>query len=60
MNANKGAGLDFEQPILVLDQKIAEMKAFAIENGLDIGSELTRLEKKRQQLLSKVRQKMTP
>jgi acetyl-CoA carboxylase carboxyl transferase subunit alpha len=60
MNANKGAGLDFEQPILVLDQKIAEMKAFAIENGLDIGSELTRLEKKRQQILSKVRQKMTP
>ena len=60
MNANKGAGLDFEQPIMVLDQKIAEMKAFAVENGLDIDAELVRLEKKRQQLLSRVRQKMSP
>jgi acetyl-CoA carboxylase carboxyl transferase subunit alpha len=59
MTVAKGAGLDFEQPILALDQKIAEMKAFAAENGLDFESELTKLGKKREQLLSRTHQKMS-
>ena len=59
MTVSKGAGLDFEQPILALDQKIAEIKTFAVEHGLDFESELAKLSKKREQLLAKTQQKMS-
>lgn len=59
MNMAKGAGLEFEQPVIALDQKISEMRAMASENGIDLESEIVRLEKKREQLLSKSQQKMT-
>ena len=59
MNASKGAGLEFEQPVLELDQKIEEMKAFAAEHGLDLAAEVARLEKKREQLLAKAQQKVS-
>lgn len=59
MNTAKGGGLDFEQPVLALEQKIAEMRTMALENGLDLESEIGRLEKKREQLLSKTQQKIT-
>ena len=59
MNTAKGGGLDFEQPVLALEQKIAEMRTMAAENGLDLESEIARLEKKREQLLAKTQQKIT-
>lgn len=59
MNLAKGAGLEFEQPVLALEQKISEMRAMAAENGLDLESEIVRLEKKREQLLAKTQQKIT-
>ncbi len=60
MNMAKGGGLDFEQPVLALEQKIEEMRAMARENGLDLASEISRLEKKREQLLAKSHQKISP
>ncbi|MEN9309212.1 MAG: hypothetical protein RL173_3144, partial [Fibrobacterota bacterium] len=59
MNMAKGGGLDFEQPVLALEQKIAEMRTMARENGIDLDSEIVRLEKKREQLLAKTQQKIT-
>lgn len=59
MNLAKGGGLDFEQPVLALEQKIAELRAMATENGLDLESEISRFEKKREQLLAKTQQKIT-
>ncbi|HXP90686.1 MAG TPA: acetyl-CoA carboxylase carboxyltransferase subunit alpha [Fibrobacteria bacterium] len=59
MNMANGVGLDFEQPVLALDRKIAEMKAFAAENGLDLESDLARLAKKREQLLSRTHRNMS-
>lgn len=59
MNMAKGGGLDFEQPVLALEQKIAEMRTMAQENGLDLDNEIVRLEKKREQLLAKTQQKIT-
>lgn len=59
MSLGKGGGLEFEQPVLALDQKIAEMRALAMENGLDLESEIARLDKKREQLLAKSQQKMS-
>jgi len=60
MTTSKGAGLDFEQPVLALDQKIEEMRAFSLEAKLDLGPEIVRLEKKREQLLHRTQQKLTP
>lgn len=59
MTTAKGAGLEFEQPVLVLDQKIAEMKAFAAEAKIDLASEIARLEKKREQLLARTQEKLS-
>lgn len=59
MNLAKGGGLDFEQPVLALEQKIAELRAMAAENGLDLDNEISRFEKKREQLLAKTQQKIT-
>jgi len=59
MNMAKGGGLDFEQPVLALEQKIAEMRTMASENGIDLESEIGRLEKKREQMLAKTQQKIT-
>jgi len=59
MNLAKGGGLDFEQPVLALEQKIAELRAMAAENGLDLENEISRFEKKREQLLAKTQQKIT-
>ncbi len=61
MTTSKGAsGIDFEQPVLALDRKIEEMRVFATEAGIDLAVEIARLEKKREQLLHKAQQKLTP
>jgi len=60
MTTSKGGGLEFEQPVLTLDQKIEEMRAFATEAKLDLASEIARLERKREQLLHRAQQKLTP
>ncbi|MCB9496383.1 MAG: acetyl-CoA carboxylase carboxyltransferase subunit alpha [Fibrobacteria bacterium] len=60
MTSSKGPGLEFEQPVLALDAKIEEMRAFAADAGIDLGSELSKLVKKRAQLLHKAQQKLTP
>ena len=60
MTTSKGAGLDFEQPVLALDQKIEEMKAFALDAKIDLDSEIAKLSKKREQLLRRTQQKLTP
>jgi len=59
MNSSKGAGLDFEQPVLALDRKIEEIKTFAGEQGLDLSAEVARLQKKREQILAKAQLKVT-
>ncbi len=46
------AVLDFEKPIIDLEEKIAEMKKFS--NNLDIGDEIAELEKKVKQLQESV------
>jgi len=60
MTSSRGTGLEFEQPVLALDQKIEEMRVFASEAKLDLGPEILRLEKKREQLLHRTQQKLTP
>jgi len=38
--------LDFEKPIIELDQKLADMKQFAVENNVDVGEAVKLLEEK--------------
>ena len=59
MTTSKGGGIEFEQPVIALDRKIEEMRVFAAEAGIDLASEIARLEKKREQLLQKAQQKLS-
>ena len=52
----KSTGLEFEQSILSLDDKIAEMR----ELGLDLEPEIQKLEGKRQQILDRLQSQLTP
>ena len=38
--------LDFEKPIIELDQKLADMKQFAVENNVDVSEAVKSLEEK--------------
>lgn len=61
MTTTKGAsGIEFEQPVLALDKKIEEMRVFARDAGIDLATEISRLEKKREQMLRKAQQKLSP
>lgn len=61
MTTTKGAsGIEFEQPVLALDKKIEEMRVFARDAGIDLEAEISRLEKKREQMLRKAQQKLSP
>lgn len=42
--------LDFEKPIVELDEKIAEMKSLALQNGVDVSDAIKKLEDKLQKL----------
>jgi acetyl-CoA carboxylase carboxyl transferase subunit alpha len=44
------AGLDFEKPILELEKKIEELKAFVSDKNIDLSSEVRRLEEKLEHL----------
>ena len=52
--------LDFEKPILELEQKIAELREHATEQGLDATRELAELEKKAEALRHEVYETLTP
>ncbi len=44
------AGLEFEKPVVELEQKIQELKSFTTEKKIDLSSEVKRLEGKLEQL----------
>jgi len=51
--------LDFEKPIVALEKKIADMKAYAAEQNVDMGEEIKRLEAKLQKLMEDTYTKLT-
>lgn len=51
--------LDFEKPITELEDKIAELKEFSSEKGLNFQSEINKLEKKSQKLLKEIFSKLS-
>ncbi|MFQ5585038.1 MAG: acetyl-CoA carboxylase carboxyltransferase subunit alpha [Calditrichia bacterium] len=52
--------LDFEKPVIELEIKIAEMKEYARETGVNIKDDIKRLEKKAQALRKDIYSKLTP
>ena len=52
--------LDFEQPIGVLETRIAELRQLQSENAVDIGEEIALLERKTQQLTRDIYAHLTP
>src|SRR5512136_2921350 len=50
MASNLGPILDFEKPVLELEQQIEELKQFAVEKGIDMAEQVTALENKAQTL----------
>lgn len=54
------AYLDFEKPVAQLDERIAELRASAEGDDVDISAELARLEKKSFELLKSTYRSLTP
>ncbi len=52
--------LDFEKPLFELENRIAELKQYAGEKGLDLAAEIRLLEDKLQQLKREVYGNLTP
>jgi acetyl-CoA carboxylase carboxyl transferase subunit alpha len=52
--------LDFEKPVIELEQKIQELRAHAAEKGLEAESELSDLERKAEELRREVYANLTP
>lgn len=52
--------LDFERPILELEQRLEELRRFACENPIDMGSEIAGLERKIQQMRRQIYGSLTP
>jgi acetyl-CoA carboxylase carboxyl transferase subunit alpha len=52
--------LDFEKPILELEQKLLEWKKFSAENDIDVSEEMDSLQKKIQELMKKTYKNLTP
>ena len=52
--------LDFEQPIGVLETRIAELRQLQSENAVDIGEEIALLERKSEQLTRDIYAQLTP
>jgi acetyl-CoA carboxylase carboxyl transferase subunit alpha len=46
--------LDFEKPVIELEKKISEMREYASSTGVDLGDDITRLEKKAEQLRKEI------
>ncbi len=51
--------LEFEKPIVELEKKITEMKAYAAEENVDLGGEISRLEFRLQKLMKETYSKLT-
>jgi len=51
--------LDFEKPIVALEKKIAEMKAYAGEQKINLDEEIARLEKRLHKLMEETYSKLT-
>ncbi|HRZ40292.1 MAG TPA: acetyl-CoA carboxylase carboxyl transferase subunit alpha, partial [Candidatus Omnitrophota bacterium] len=51
--------LNFEKPIAELESKIEELRTFGSEKNVDLGSEISRLEKKLQQMKNDVYGQLT-
>jgi len=49
-----GLILEFEKPILELEQKIEEMKALSTTNGIDLTQEIQKAEERKQKLIQKI------
>lgn len=52
--------LDFEKPVLELEDKIAELKRFGAEKGLDLSQEIETLENKSRELKRAIYANLTP
>ena len=46
--------LEFEKPVIELERKINEMKEYALSTGVDLGDDISRLEKKADQLRQEI------
>lgn len=51
--------LDFEKPIVALEKKISEMRAYASEQKINLDEEIARLEKKLHKLMEETYSKLT-
>jgi acetyl-CoA carboxylase carboxyl transferase subunit alpha len=56
----KGPYLDFERPIVELEEKIAEMERLAEERGMDVSAELTTLQTKLAVMKEEIFSHLTP
>jgi len=54
------AVFDFERPVIELENKIAELKAFAEEKGLSLESEIATLEQRAEELKEQIYGSLTP
>lgn len=54
-----GIIFDFEKPIVELEKKIAEMKAYAAEENIELGEEIKRLELRLHKLIEETYSKLT-
>ncbi len=53
-------GLEFEKPIIELEQKIEELKGFSAHKDIDISGEIKRLEEKLSQIKKDIYENLTP
>lgn len=51
--------LEFEKPVIELERKINEMKEYALSTGVDLGDDISRLEKKADQLRQEIYSNMS-
>lgn len=51
--------LEFEKPVIELERKIQEMKEYAQSTGVDLGDDISRLEKKSDQLRQEIYSNLT-
>jgi acetyl-CoA carboxylase carboxyl transferase subunit alpha len=54
------AELPFEKPLLELQDKIKELRAFSEEQGIDLGTEIARLEERARTLSEEIYNSLTP
>lgn len=55
-----GSGLDFEKPILELERKIEELKAFTSQEDIDLSGEIKKLEAKLKEVKKNIFENLTP